>query len=398
MRPSEVDLAVGDLDHDLGPHPVRAAPVERLGRGVERTVGDGERRQAAAHAGQLGHREARPDPAGVAQHPVAGPVVGADEQRPEAALAVARAPAPSADDPFVVPADLDLHPLPAAGARHVGGVAPLGDDALETLGVDGRQQVLAVFVHARHVDAGGQVLADLFEQAPPLVPRPVDQVVTAEAQQVEHDVGDGDLCRPAGGVHRGRDVHPVLQPLEAGPAGVVEGDDLAVEEGVEGRQRRSEGGQLGERDGHLAARRAPGPHAVRRDVGEHADAVPLDLVDPAVARGQWAAGGLHGGDRHGAQPRRPSRLGVRRSPRVGIWWSSTSSTAGRQAARQLAVAAEAAPRRSGERAGGAVVGPGRSARRRRGGRGSTRVSGERGCVVSWTSWSTTPLGCGSPIP
>ena len=40
------------------------------------------------------------------------------------------------------------------------------------------------------------------------------------------------------------------------------------------------------------------------------------------------------GGRPGIGPERPSRLGARHSPRGGIWWSTPSSTAGRQAARE----------------------------------------------------------------
>ena len=48
-------------------------------------------------------------------------------------------------------------------------------------------------------------------------------------------------------------LHPRLQPLEARDPGVVEGDDLAVEQGVEAAERVREAGELGEAGGGVVA-------------------------------------------------------------------------------------------------------------------------------------------------
>jgi hypothetical protein len=77
--------------------------------------------------------------------------------------------------------------------------------------------------------------------------------VAVEPEHVEHHVHHrlvGDA--PAdGGCAAG--LHPRLQPLEARYPGVVEGDDLAVEQRVEIAERVREAGELGEAGGGVVA-------------------------------------------------------------------------------------------------------------------------------------------------
>ena len=76
-------LSVGDLDHDLGPYPGGAPPVQRFGGRVERAGVGGEGGEAGGDAVELGGGEPGSHAAGVAERGVGGPVVEADEQRAE---------------------------------------------------------------------------------------------------------------------------------------------------------------------------------------------------------------------------------------------------------------------------------------------------------------------------
>ncbi len=118
--------------------------------------------------------------------------------------------------------------------------------------------------------------------------------VPVEPQQVEDHVRDGDLAHlaPDGRV-RGQ-VHARLQALEARPALLVEGDDLAVEDHPLGAHGAAELSQLRIAGGEVGPRAAEGLHVPAVEVDHRAHAVPLDLVAPSVvvAR-QLARAGLH---------------------------------------------------------------------------------------------------------
>ena len=104
-------------------------------------------------------------------------------------------------------------------------------------------------------------------------------------EQVEDHVVDRGVLDPPlhdGGVGQ---AHPPLQQLKAWASVIAERDDLAVKDGIALRQLLGDRRQLGIPSGDVlesAALHSPGA-AVR--VAERTDAVPLDLVSPAIVLG-----------------------------------------------------------------------------------------------------------------
>ena len=82
-------------------------------------------------------------------------------------------------------------------------------------------------------DAGERLLA-LLEGDP-------SEVEAVEVEQVEGHVGHGDAVLGGGDVELTAEVHALLEELEGGHATPIEGDNLAVEDGL-GHGLRGQGG------------------------------------------------------------------------------------------------------------------------------------------------------------
>ena len=106
------------------------------------------------------------------------------------------------------------------------------------------------------VERGGQQAAAI------LVGEPGGQMAV-EPEQVEHHVDHRHLDREPLDLVRVLHVHAALEAFEAGPAGLVERDDLAVEQRIVARQRAAERLELRVARRHLVSVPGPEPHAHR---------------------------------------------------------------------------------------------------------------------------------------
>src|SRR3954452_8714255 len=233
--------------------------------------------------------ETRSDLPGVAQHAV---LHHPDDQRaqPVAAAALARRPAPDHD---VLEADvLHLDPAARAAARVVGAVEPLRDHALDALQPRRLQErrALAALV-ARRAPIRALELA-LLEQLAALLVGQGHRRMSVEVEQVEDDVRDRRVLHAAPDGRVRGEVHARLEPLEARPALVVEGHQLAVEDHPAGAELVGKPAQLGVAGGEV---REVAPLQVQMavvGVEQRPDAVPLHLeaVVLLVARQLTRAG------------------------------------------------------------------------------------------------------------
>src|ERR671934_1039369 len=117
----------------------RPRRIAHARRRIERRPFGAERRQRAPELGERLRREAGADLAGVAEPVV---VVEPDEERAEVRAGALRR-REAADDELGFLAHLDLEPLSRADARLVRGADVLGDDALPPLGLRRRVRVRA---------------------------------------------------------------------------------------------------------------------------------------------------------------------------------------------------------------------------------------------------------------
>ena len=139
-----------DLGHQLRLHPVDAGRLARRARSVKGRLVRLDRLQLGQ---QLRHRvgtEARADAAHVHEPPVA---IEAGDERAEGVAGGG----PAADDDFLAPAALGLHPGVAA-ARLVGRVHLLGDDTFQVHPASRRQHRLAGGLEVLDVAQGRRVL------------------------------------------------------------------------------------------------------------------------------------------------------------------------------------------------------------------------------------------------
>ena len=219
----------------------------------------------------------------------------ADQQRADPAAAAALAPFPAADDHFLAADVLDLPPRRGPDARLVARVQPLGHHALEPV-LAGRGEHVGPPVPGegrRHLPPRpGQPQTRQYRT--PLRIRGLQQQPAVQDQHVEGEVGDrqlgGQPRRPAGL----GDVHPLLEQLEAGPPGGVEGDDLPVQHRLGPARHGIQPVQFRVGAGHLPAQPGDQPDLAVADVGQGPDAVPFHFIRPAVvAGGQRARGGQH---------------------------------------------------------------------------------------------------------
>ncbi len=129
----------------------------------------------------------------------------------------------------------------------------------------------------------------LLQQLAPLGQRQADRRGPRQLEYVEDQVGHRRGRRQRRRALGRADVHPRGEGPEVGRAVRPQHDDLPVEHRPHRADRVGQAGQLRVRHGHVGARTAGQPHAVRRDGRQHPDAVPLHLVRPrAVVGGQLA--------------------------------------------------------------------------------------------------------------
>jgi hypothetical protein len=138
----------------------------------------------------------------------------------------------------------------------------------------------------------GTVEAQLLEDRAALLVRDVEQRAAVGVQHVEGEERDRGRSRGAARPRLAADVHPPLQPLEARPAVLAEGDQLAVEQHLARTERAADLAHLRIAVGDVALRAALDPHVAPVGPQQRADAVPLDLVAPLrlLARERQVAG------------------------------------------------------------------------------------------------------------
>src|SRR5260370_7827363 len=102
--------------------------------------------------------------------------------------------------------------------------------------------------------------------------------------QIEHHVRDRDFLHLPADLRLGREAHPLLDLLKAGPALVVERDDLAVEDDLAGSQRPAHAVNLRVARGDVLATPAHEFDDAAFDICLRPDAVPFELEAPGIAR------------------------------------------------------------------------------------------------------------------
>src|SRR5919198_330448 len=246
---------------------------------VERRAPAPQRLERAPEPYQVLLLEAAADVARV-HEPIA--VVVADDERAEALGPAPLARHPAANHHLLALHVLDLQPAARAPAGLVGAVQALGDHALEPALPARREHALAVALVVGGGAPGRAVELQLVEQLAPVLVREPQRGAPVDVEQVEDHVGGGDVLHPPAHRALGGEVHAALQLLEAGPAAVVEGDDLAVQDQLPRAHRLAELAQLGVLPRHLAAVAVEEPDAAALDERERPDAVPLDLIAPVL--------------------------------------------------------------------------------------------------------------------
>lgn len=116
-----------------------------------------------------------------------------------------------------------------------------------------------------------------------------------EGEQIEQHVHHRDLVHGAAHVARAGEVDAPPEALEARPAALVEGHDLAVEHDAFGGQRRERAGDLGVARAGVAARAVGEAHPRALFFGQDPHAVELQLVQEVrVVEGGRRAATEHG--------------------------------------------------------------------------------------------------------
>ena len=101
------------------------------------------------------------------------------------------------------------------------------------------------------------------------------QVEVLDAEQIEGEEGDRVLHRRPADVERAPEPCPLLEPLKAGPPGLVEGHDLAVEQQPVERQRGHRANHLGKCVEQVVA--VPGEQPRRRRLRAASSRYPSSL-------------------------------------------------------------------------------------------------------------------------
>src|SRR4051812_17897912 len=258
----------GDLDdqlraHHRAVHLARGVPAARLGaEALAGLVRREESRQLALLLG--GEARAVPDLAQVAIGVV-------ERQRERAERALLLAGPPTAHDRVDRAHALDLH-HPDALARPVGRVLALGHHAFGAL--QPRLRLGRILRGGREVDG---LLDQLLEPVAALALGQLQQQLVADRQHVEGDEARRRLLGQHVNARLGG-VDALAERVEVLAALVVEPHDLAVEDVAPLGEL-----QLGEVAGQRLAVARLQVDAVAVDERDRAEAVPLRLVDPAVA-------------------------------------------------------------------------------------------------------------------
>ena len=220
----------------------------------------------------------------------------------------------SAEDELLLVIDLDLDPIAGAGFQ-IAAIETFGDEAFEALGADGGEEfgdgageVFGESNGAAGFDDGLQETLAFFEGLGAEVA--AVQVEEVEGEE-ENGAGAGELGDGSGvGGHDAR-----LQAFERGASFFIESGDLAIEDGGGGVDELRQAREFGIGAIHGGAFAADDANGGVGEIGERADAVPLDLVDPAGSCGR----GIGEGSEHGrdAGGHRVNGLGQERGEIVG---------------------------------------------------------------------------------
>ncbi len=262
-------------DHELRPYPrdpdevtAPSTPVVlRWGR-VERRVLLGQRHQGSEEVLADAGREAAADLARESQLAV---FVDTDGECPKIAR-IATPRGPATDHELLLRADLELEPRIRSTTGLVPRPAQLGDDPF-----DPHRRRRLVEREPLPFDMGREAHPRmLLQHAPqeplPILQRDVEQAPTVEIQQVEGlvDEARGGLVAELG-----------LEEAEVRPSIVVEGDDLAIDDGLLGLDPATGRGQQPREIGLGVVEVAgPDPDLAAIDDGLDPIAIPLDLEQP----------------------------------------------------------------------------------------------------------------------
>src|SRR5207248_7709144 len=219
-------LAELDLADQLGLD--EGGVLEPRHRRVEGAVGTRERRHLLAQLVEQAVGEAGADVPRVDELPA---VVVAEEEGTDGAGPPAFARRPAADHELLAPVVLDLEPGPRALAGLVDAVEALGHDALEARALAGLDDVGPTADRARWDLHAGPGDRQVLQNRSPLRIRDPHRRLAVELENVEHEIGHRRVDHAPSHLGLRSDVHAALQELEARPALIVEGHDLAVEHG-----------------------------------------------------------------------------------------------------------------------------------------------------------------------
>ena len=286
------DLRVLDLDDKVGADEGRALSFGRgLGEGGG-ICGKGVELGAQVH--EHGVRETAAGAATVGQGAIF--LASGEEEGAEGGLAQALAGGEAAHDEVGGLSRLDLGPRVGALAGEVAAPATLcydplkaqGDGAVVGLPALGREVLDEGNGPDRHKGTGERLFALLEDDA--------RQVEAVEVEQVEGHVGHGDARLGGSHIEFTGEVHALLEELKGGDAALVEGADLAVEDGF-GDGLGGEGGdKAGIGGGEVGAATGVEAGLAGGDVGDGADAVQLRLEEPVGVGEGLAYGGHHRGE------------------------------------------------------------------------------------------------------
>ena len=295
----EADLAYQPRLHPVMTGPARAAFRERRRLARERLEHLRDALERGCVEPRAGLRDVH-EPRALIQAHVERAELGAGALR----LGVA------ADHEFLTAVALDLDPVRRAAAR-VAALKALRDDPLEPhLGRRG-EKLLAVLQNMVRALHGRERRHDAGEKLLPIHQREAAQVVGLEPEAVEEDAADRHLDHRRLDIAGAREVHPGLEPLEAGTAGLILGDDLAVEHEARHGERAQPVRDLGIALRDLLAAPPDEPDLVVLARSQHPHSVVLDLEAPIRPRG-WTLG--ERGQRERNLPR--EKLPLRRADRA----------------------------------------------------------------------------------
>ena len=239
-------------------------------------------------------------------------VVDTEDERAQVPMRDA-ARLPASDDELLLRPVLDLEPGMRTTPRLVPARPPLGHDALEPLRLDRGEEGFALALDVPGVADERVVAQDGAQPDLAFVERDVEHRLAVEEEEVEDLVDDG---------HRDvaalLEAGPRLEQRERRSAGLVERDDLAVDDGLlrvdPVRWCRREVREVAR---GVAAIPGPQPRLAAADDRLDTIAIPLDLEEPVViAERSLRKGRRHRRDEVGHRDARMAR--ARHAPRVPL--------------------------------------------------------------------------------